>query len=293
MLRNKVEIDPGRLDFNEESSINELEDKCLGFHTVQRGQGGYGEGGYMQGGGLSSSRWNHKRLHRPQGSCGGFYHRSDIFGDREHEHGKAHRYEGQSRLDTPISVDSRTSHPSSEHLEVSDPMDELDEKLVALRLLILQAGEEMKRIIQGRVARHLEINREASEKKREMKKRRREVLGEVNGRVGRPEARGEDGGSPDTSADEENVKGSGIESFADFETSMFTYRSRNGAKSYACPYEGCTMELPTLSRIKRHYIVHTKLRPFRCLNKDCSKRFSRKDNMLQHYKIHCSYSSYK
>ncbi|KMV66117.1 hypothetical protein M970_050590 [Encephalitozoon cuniculi EcunIII-L] len=135
------------------------------------------------------------------------------------------------------------------------------------------------------------MNKEANEKKKEMKRRKREVLGEVN------KVRGEAGDRDDRSCErpeeESDAKGTRIESFADFETSMFPYKSKNGAKSYACPYEGCTMELPTLSRIKRHYIVHTKLRPFKCLNKDCNKRFSRKDNMLQHYKIHCNYSNYR
>lgn len=79
-----------------------------------------------------------------------------------------------------------------------------------------------------------------------------------------------------------------IESFADFADSMFTYKTKDKLKIYECPEPGCFTELPSLSRIKRHYLVHTNLKPFKCLNKNCDKRFSRKDNMIQHFRTHCN-----
>lgn len=79
-----------------------------------------------------------------------------------------------------------------------------------------------------------------------------------------------------------------IESFADFADSMFKFHTKDKVKVYECPEPGCFTELPSLSRIKRHYLVHTNLKPFKCLNKNCDKRFSRKDNMIQHFRTHCN-----
>lgn len=75
----------------------------------------------------------------------------------------------------------------------------------------------------------------------------------------------------------------------DFDESIFNYSQQS--KLFYCPWEGCGKSFPSLSRIKRHYIIHTKLKPFRCLNKGCIRRFSRKDNMLQHYRVHCPFAN--
>ncbi|KAG0438399.1 Zinc finger C2H2 protein [Dictyocoela muelleri] len=68
----------------------------------------------------------------------------------------------------------------------------------------------------------------------------------------------------------------------------FPLKIVNGKKIYICPVPTCTRNFPSKSRMKRHYIVHTDEKPFKCLNQYCEKSFSRKDNMLQHYKSHCS-----
>lgn len=78
-----------------------------------------------------------------------------------------------------------------------------------------------------------------------------------------------------------------IESFADFPDSMFASKTKNNTRVFCCANKECEVELPSLSRIKRHYLVHTSLKPFKCLNQKCDKRFSRKDNMLQHFRTHC------
>lgn len=76
-----------------------------------------------------------------------------------------------------------------------------------------------------------------------------------------------------------------FESFADFSDDMFSSKIKNDVRVFCCAFPTCDVELPSLSRIKRHYLVHTNFKPFKCLK--CSKRFSRKDNMLQHYRTHC------
>lgn len=82
-----------------------------------------------------------------------------------------------------------------------------------------------------------------------------------------------------------------IESFADFADSMFTFYTKGKTKVFECPKPGCFTELPSLSRIKRHYLIHTNLKPFKCPNPTCGKWFSRKDNMTQHFKTHCDTKS--
>ncbi|WUR04090.1 zinc finger C2H2 domain-containing protein [Vairimorpha necatrix] len=78
-----------------------------------------------------------------------------------------------------------------------------------------------------------------------------------------------------------------IRSFSDFDDSLFEKKTINGVVMFCCAKNGCNKQLPTISRIKRHYISHTDIKPFVCPSKSCSKKFSRKDNMLQHYKAHC------
>lgn len=68
---------------------------------------------------------------------------------------------------------------------------------------------------------------------------------------------------------------------------MFLTVIENDTKMYICPHTSCNKKFPSLSRVKRHYIVHTGQKPYKCLNKNCRKSFSRKDNMLQHFRNHC------
>lgn len=80
-----------------------------------------------------------------------------------------------------------------------------------------------------------------------------------------------------------------LKSFNDFDDSIFQFDEET--KKYFCPKPGCDKAFPSLSRIKRHYIIHTDIKPFRCENPGCNKRFSRKDNMLQHFRVHCPYTT--
>lgn len=80
---------------------------------------------------------------------------------------------------------------------------------------------------------------------------------------------------------------SGIKTFNDFNESIF---KMDESGIFRCPVPECAKEFPSLSRIKRHYIIHTDIKPFKCKNKECERRFSRKDNMLQHYRMHCPYT---
>lgn len=81
-----------------------------------------------------------------------------------------------------------------------------------------------------------------------------------------------------------------IKNFSDLNDQLFVTVEADGGYEYMCPKTGCGKTFPSLSRIKRHYIIHTGAKPFGCLNAQCPKRFSRKDNMLQHYKTHCKFS---
>ncbi|KAM0688280.1 hypothetical protein COBT_000465 [Conglomerata obtusa] len=74
----------------------------------------------------------------------------------------------------------------------------------------------------------------------------------------------------------------------DFKDELFIDYEHPENKDYICPEPECKKTFPSLSRAKRHYIVHTGHKPYKCLNPECPKSFSRKDNMLQHYNKHCS-----
>lgn len=84
------------------------------------------------------------------------------------------------------------------------------------------------------------------------------------------------------------VESSGFKSFNDFDEDIFKFDQ--ATKMYICPRNDCDKAFPSLSRIKRHYIIHTDIKPFKCLNPGCFRRFSRKDNMLQHCRVHCQYA---
>lgn len=84
-----------------------------------------------------------------------------------------------------------------------------------------------------------------------------------------------------------NEKIDEIEESQHVDDSLFHTRMENDVRMYLCPQRGCHKQFPSLSRVKRHYIVHTGQKPYKCLNESCRKTFSRKDNMLQHYRNHC------
>lgn len=82
---------------------------------------------------------------------------------------------------------------------------------------------------------------------------------------------------------------SDLKSFNDFDETLFQLNEET--KKFKCPHPDCDKEFPSLSRIKRHFIIHTDIKPFKCENPGCNKTFSRKDNMLQHYRVHCPYGN--
>lgn len=64
------------------------------------------------------------------------------------------------------------------------------------------------------------------------------------------------------------------------------FDSVNANGQHVCPVTKCGKAFPTKSRLNRHLIVHTGDKPFACLHPGCNKAFSRRDNMMQHYKSH-------
>lgn len=91
------------------------------------------------------------------------------------------------------------------------------------------------------------------------------------------------------SANSDPENGIDFKSFNDFDEELF--RMDQTTKTFNCPWSTCNKSFPSLSRIKRHYIIHTDIKPFKCLNEECSREFSRKDNMLQHCRVHCPYTT--
>ena len=60
--------------------------------------------------------------------------------------------------------------------------------------------------------------------------------------------------------------------------SSFVIKSRN--RVFRCLYMPCRRTFPTVKDLKRHWVVHTGLREFKC--SDCNAHFGRKDHMLRH-----------
>lgn len=79
-----------------------------------------------------------------------------------------------------------------------------------------------------------------------------------------------------------DYEGGGI----DFDDSLFDTINADDKEIYIC--KTCLKPFPSKSRAKRHYITHTGYKPFKCGNPECDKTFSRRDNMLQHERMHCS-----
>ena len=64
----------------------------------------------------------------------------------------------------------------------------------------------------------------------------------------------------------------------------------NGQKGFSCAWINCNSVFPNRSRVKRHYFTHIKIKPFKCKNPECKKRFNRQDNYgCSLYKKLCLY----
>ncbi|WUR03518.1 zinc finger C2H2 protein [Vairimorpha necatrix] len=84
-----------------------------------------------------------------------------------------------------------------------------------------------------------------------------------------------------------------IRSYSEFPNSMFATVDRNGVKMFCCAKADCDVEFRTISQIKRHYLIHTDLKPVKCKRSKCKKIFGRRDNMLYHYRNNCKYRKKK
>ncbi|KAI8591364.1 hypothetical protein BDZ88DRAFT_505428 [Geranomyces variabilis] len=55
-------------------------------------------------------------------------------------------------------------------------------------------------------------------------------------------------------------------------------------RSRECPT--CGNRFTTAGHLSRHMRIHSGVKPFKCLLDDCPSKFSRQDNMMQHYRTH-------
>lgn len=108
-----------------------------------------------------------------------------------------------------------------------------------------------------------------------------------NRKRGRPRSRSIE--YPITEYDHNGMRIDPVTSAIDFRDEMFIDTESIANKNFICPKRPkCKKTFPSLSRAKRHFIVHLGIKPFKCENPNCPKTFSRRDNMLQHYNKHCS-----
>ena len=56
--------------------------------------------------------------------------------------------------------------------------------------------------------------------------------------------------------------------------------TKSSKRIFRCLYMPCRKTFPTVKDLKRHWVVHTGLREFKC--NDCNAHFGRKDHMLRH-----------
>jgi len=58
-------------------------------------------------------------------------------------------------------------------------------------------------------------------------------------------------------------------------------------RSYVCAVGNCGRVFSSASKLSRHQAIHSEeTQGFPCLAPGCSKKYNRRDNMLQHYKVH-------
>jgi uncharacterized Zn-finger protein len=61
--------------------------------------------------------------------------------------------------------------------------------------------------------------------------------------------------------------------------------SKSG-QNVVCVQTGCGRQFKSRSHLMRHERMHTGEKPFGCPYQSCIKRFSRRDNMVQHHSTH-------
>ena len=64
----------------------------------------------------------------------------------------------------------------------------------------------------------------------------------------------------------------------------------HGERQYICPVAGCRKKFLDNSKLKRHQLVHTGEKPFKCAL--CSKRFSLDFNLRTHLRTHTGEKPY-
>ncbi|KAF9235808.1 hypothetical protein BU15DRAFT_23806, partial [Melanogaster broomeanus] len=64
-------------------------------------------------------------------------------------------------------------------------------------------------------------------------------------------------------------------------------KTKKGVRTYTCHAEGCHKCFVRGEHLKRHIrSIHTEDKPWKCTYSNCSREFSRRDNLNQHLRIH-------
>lgn len=65
-----------------------------------------------------------------------------------------------------------------------------------------------------------------------------------------------------------------------------------GDKRYVCSYKGCGKKFIKKSKLTRHYVTHTNVRPYVCNYSECGKRYKDKDALKRHQINHTAERKY-
>ncbi|KAJ3278633.1 transcriptional repressor [Borealophlyctis nickersoniae] len=57
-------------------------------------------------------------------------------------------------------------------------------------------------------------------------------------------------------------------------------------KRHECRVDSCQKTFATAGHLSRHMRIHDNIKPFKCPHQGCESKFTRQDNMRQHYKTH-------
>ena len=122
-----------------------------------------------------------------------------------------------------------------------------------------------------------------------------ELNSEIKQTESEPEFKAKDKGEDEDNEEEEEEEEEDDDDDDDDEEEEFEGKREKGDDSrinsnergeYQCTF--CKRKFVRPGHLDRHIRAHTGEKPYACLHKGCDKRFTRSDNMMQHFKCHSS-----